>query len=129
MIQRRFSNVNVMETEICPCLEAGAGEGGNNTPMIMDFLMLEHHPNDSRIKIKDDGICQGLTSRMGTGGGNVPLVLCFTKERRAKDKDDFETWKESGISNTMNAFDIGDVRSTTIVVEGNDSDDDREEIF
>ena len=95
----------------------------------MEFVMLEHHPNDSRIKIKDDGICQGLTSRMGTGGGNVPLVLCFTKERRAKDKDDFETWKESGISNTMNAFDIGDVRSTTIVVESNDSDDDREEIF
>ena len=95
----------------------------------MEFLTLEHHPNDSRIKIKDDGICQGLTSRMGTGGGNVPLVLCFSKERRAKDKDDYETWRGGGVANTLNAFDIGDVRSTTIVVEGNDSDDDREEIF
>ena len=32
-------------------------------------LILDHHPNDSRIKIKDDDICQSLTSRMGTGGG------------------------------------------------------------
>jgi hypothetical protein len=31
-------------------------------------LILEHHPNDSRIKIKDDDICQSLTQRMGTGG-------------------------------------------------------------
>lgn len=38
-------------------------------------VMLEHHPNDSRIKIADDGICQALTSRMGTGGGNVPLLM------------------------------------------------------
>lgn len=38
-------------------------------------LILEHHPNDSRIKIKDDDVCQSLTQRMGTGGGNVPLVM------------------------------------------------------
>lgn len=37
--------------------------------------MLEHHPNDSRIKIDQSGTCQSLTQRMGTGGGNVPLVL------------------------------------------------------
>jgi len=41
----------------------------------MKVIVLEHHPNDSRIKIADDGICQALTSRMGTGGGNVPLVI------------------------------------------------------
>ena len=41
----------------------------------MKCLTLEHHPNDSRIKISEDGICQSLTSRMGTGGNNVPLVL------------------------------------------------------
>lgn len=35
VLQRRFSNVIVMESEICPTLEAGAGEGGNNLPMIV----------------------------------------------------------------------------------------------
>lgn len=38
-------------------------------------ICLEHHPNDSRIKIKEDGICQTLNQRMGTGGGNVPIIL------------------------------------------------------
>lgn len=36
---------------------------------------MEHHPNDSRLRIVEDGICQTLNQRMGTGGGNVPLVL------------------------------------------------------
>lgn len=38
-------------------------------------IILEHHPNDSRIKISEDGVCQTLNTRMGTGGGNVPLIL------------------------------------------------------
>ena len=32
-LQRRFSQVNIYENDISPILEAGAGEGGNNTPM------------------------------------------------------------------------------------------------
>lgn len=38
-------------------------------------IVLEHHPNDSRLKISEDGVCQTLSTRMGTGGGNVPLVM------------------------------------------------------
>lgn len=97
--------------------------------MHMNYIALEHHPNDSRIRISDDGICQSLTSRMGTGGGNVPLVLTFVKSRRAQSKDDFETWMESGISNTLNAFDGGDVRTTTVVVRNEAEDIDRKEIL
>lgn len=92
------------------------------------WIVLEHHPNDSRIKIAEGGICQSLSARMGTGGNNVPLVLCFTKSRRAQSKDDYETWVESNASNTINTFDVGDVRATTIVVHGTE-DADREEIF
>ena len=38
-------------------------------------VCIEHHPNDSRVKINEDGIVQTLNQRMGTGGGNVPLVM------------------------------------------------------
>ena len=31
----------VKETEICPTLEAGAGEGGNNLPMILDTMVFD----------------------------------------------------------------------------------------
>lgn len=78
--------------------------------------MLEHHPNDSRIKIDESGSCQSLTSRMGTGGGNVPLVLCYSKQRRAQSNSDFETWIETETSNTINTFDVGDARATTVIV-------------
>ncbi len=41
----------------------------------MKYLVLENHPNDSRVKIKENGIFQALSCRMGTGGGNVPMVM------------------------------------------------------
>jgi hypothetical protein len=31
----------------------------------------------------------------------------FTKKRRAKSKDDYETWEESSITNTLNTFEGG----------------------
>ena len=46
----------------------------------MIFINLEHHPNDSRLKIAPDDICQTLSQRMGTGGNNVPLVLAIAEE-------------------------------------------------
>ena len=43
--------------------------------------------------------------------------MIYRKTRRAKSKDDFETWTESEIANTLNTFDGGDTRATTVVVE------------
>lgn len=53
-----------------PTLTRKMGTGGNNVPII-----LENHPNDSRVDICEDGIFPTLTGRMGTGGGNVPMVI------------------------------------------------------
>ncbi|MBE6628002.1 MAG: DNA cytosine methyltransferase, partial [Ruminococcaceae bacterium] len=62
-------------------------------------------------------------SRMGTGGGNVPMVMqqCFSKSKRAQSATDHETWVESDKANTLNAFDVGDVRTTEAVVCGFDA--------
>ena len=38
-------------------------------------MVLENHPNDSRVKIAEDGIVQTLSRGMGTGGGNTPMIL------------------------------------------------------
>ena len=43
--------------------------------------------------------------------------LTYRKIRRAKDQNDYETWGGCRTANTLNPFDQGDVRSTTIVVE------------
>ena len=79
---------------------------------------VENHPNDSRVGINEDGKVQDLAGRMGTGGGNVPMVMqqCFSKSKRAQSSTDNETWVESDTANTLNAFDVGDVRTTEAVV-------------
>lgn len=49
---------------IAPTLQAKMGTGGNNVPVV-----LENHPQDSRVTIAEDGIVPTLTGKMGTGGG------------------------------------------------------------
>ena len=51
-------------------------------------------------------------------------ILWWTKSRRAQSNTDYETWIEGGVVPTLNAFDNGDVRATTIIAaydEFNDS--------
>ena len=49
-----------------------------------------------------------------THGGEP--VICYSKSRRAQTNTDYETWKESDVANTLNAFDVGDKRTTEPVV-------------
>lgn len=42
--------------------------------------------------------------------------LWFNKSRRAQNPDDYETWIEGGVVPTLNAFDNGDIRATTLVI-------------
>lgn len=47
------------------------------------------------------------------GGGSETIV--YRKSRRAQSSTDFETWVEDGLSNTLNSFDTGDIRTTHAV--------------
>lgn len=66
------------KSEVSPTLTTKMGTGGNNVPIV-----LENHPQDSRVTITEDGNVPTLTSRMGTGGGNVPMIM---NEVRAVDQ-------------------------------------------
>ena len=50
-------------SEVSPTLTTKMGTGGNNVPIV-----LENHPQDSRVTIAEDSNVPTLTSRMGTGG-------------------------------------------------------------
>lgn len=76
---------------------------------VMIFDMLNLNP-------KTDEKCQTLNAYNGTGGNNMPLILTYSKQKRAQSKDDFETWVEADSANTLNAFDLGDVRATTVII-------------
>lgn len=47
------------------------------------------------------------------------INLWWNKSRRAQTNEDYETWMEGGVVPTMNAFDNGDTRATTIIFYGN----------
>jgi DNA (cytosine-5)-methyltransferase 1 len=45
------------------------------------------------------------------------IPITFRKSRRAQSAEDFETSVPDGVTNTLNCFDLGDIRSVDIVVE------------
>ena len=47
------------------------------------------------------------------------INLWWNKSRRAQTNEDYETWVEGGVVPTINAFDNGDTRATTIIFYGN----------
>ncbi len=47
------------------------------------------------------------------------INLWWNKSRRAQNSEDYETWIEGGVVPTLNAFDNGDTRATTIIFYGN----------
>lgn len=57
-------------------------------------------------------------------------MMTFRKSRRAKSKDDFETWIEDDVANTLNVFDLGGgTRTTMVIVDDREDNSDREEVF
>lgn len=44
-------------------------------------------------------------------------IVHYRKSRRAQSDTDHETWVEDDVSNTLNCFDVGDIRSTDVVAQ------------
>jgi len=97
------------------CLTTGTGIRYDYETETLVPVMYENHPNDSRITGPVDP-SPTVAARWGTGGGNTPLVQhTFRKSRRAQSAEDYETWVPDNVTNTLNCFDIGDIRSVDIV--------------
>ena len=102
---------------LCADTHPGAYSGQDAYSGRLIPVMYDHHPNDSRINGPVD-VSPTVAARWGTGGGNTPLVQqTFRKSRRAQSTEDFETWVSDDVTNTLNCFDVGDIRSTDLVVQ------------
>jgi site-specific DNA-cytosine methylase len=102
---------------LCADTHPGAYSGQDAYTERLVPVMYENHPNDSRITGPVDP-SPTVVARWGTGGGNTPLVQhTYGKSRRAQSAEDFETWVPDEVTNTLNCFDLGDIRSVDIVVE------------
>ena len=49
------------------------------------------------------------------GGEPGRRVEIYRKSRRAQSKQDHETWVEDEVTNTLNTFDLGDIRATQLI--------------
>ena len=72
-------------------------------------------PQSERIFSAD-----GQSPTIDTGRA-VPTV--FRKSSRAQTNEDSETWVEGDVANTLNSFDVGDVRTTHAIVGGTQDED------
>lgn len=71
----------------------------------------------SRQPTKFNDVADPLTLSAG-----APAV--FRKSARAQTNEDSETWVEGDVANTLNSFDVGDVRTTHAIVGGTTDEDD-----
>ena len=100
---------------LCADTHPGAYSGQDAYTGRLVPVMYQNNQTDARLK-EEPKTSQTVLARWGTGGGNTPLVQhTFRKSRRAQSAEDFETWVPDNVTNTLNCFDIGDVRSVDIV--------------
>ena len=102
---------------LCADTHPGAysGQDAYTGRLIPASILYENHANDSRVT-QEDSTSPTVTSRWGTSGNNTPLVQqAYRKSRRAQSTDDYETWVDDGVANTVNCFDQGDIRTTHAV--------------
>jgi len=68
------------------------------------------------VSVNDKAFCIPA-SPMSDRGQAVMQPVPYRKTKRAQSKDDHETWVEDDKANTINTFDVGDVRTTQAIVQ------------
>jgi DNA (cytosine-5)-methyltransferase 1 len=101
----------------CLDLKCGGDTLSNQTSRAGHFIPMGFAESSFADYKANDVTC--LRASGGThGGGSENLVVDavpFRKSRRAQSVDDHETWVADGTANTLNGFDVGDVRTTHAV--------------
>ena len=95
-----------------------SGDSRRAAEVLFEPESLRGNPTKSRAAGQETAQC--LTT--GTGCRYDPdtetlIPVTFRKSRRAQSTEDFETWVSDDVTNTLNCFDVGDIRSTDLVVQ------------
>jgi DNA (cytosine-5)-methyltransferase 1 len=94
------------------------------TLLARDYKGLGSFDHDKMV-VSSIGYCNNLAPTLTSSGAGISRVgndttadaqyivqQAFRKSRRAQSVNDFETWVDDGKANTLNTFDLGDVRTT-----------------
>ena len=111
------------ETETLP---VGFGAQMSNPQTDIDLMQTLNAKNPMAVafaqnqlgEVRVGEVTNTLNTNSNASGRNTPMVaqpIHYRKSRRAQSVNDHETWVEDAVSNTLNCFDVGDVRATDIV--------------
>ena len=70
----------------------------------------QYEMTDAAATLKSSG------GDVGGGSENLAMVQVYRKSSRAQTNEDSETWVEGDVANTLNSFDVGDIRTTHAIV-------------
>ncbi len=128
-------HLNAVVQEVMGCLSSSDLMKGQTSHQSIDVGLLQVVETDEApICIDRSAFNQGPNAMYDTHISDDPVVptlvsrgphAVFTKSRRAQSSTDDESWVEGAVNPTLNAFDMGDTRTTTAVVEPIYFNDDR----
>ena len=100
------------ELSRCVATREGASQDYESTTMFPVCMApaFSKRPGQ-QIANRSDGLAYAVTT------GEPARVLTYRKSRRAQTSEDSETWVPADVANTVNCFDVGDIRATEAVVE------------
>ena len=101
----------------------GLARGLDNQPVVAYQTRVDEKNNNFTLNEVD--IVNSLSAMWpaDTSHRSMTLVQAYRKSSRAQTNEDSETWVEGDIANTINSFDVGDVRTTHAVVGGASGED------
>jgi DNA (cytosine-5)-methyltransferase 1 len=85
----------------------------NNTDV--HGVAIAFEPGIAQREGGDNRFVEDLSPTLRSNMGDNQVAAAYRKSRRAQSTNDYETWVDDGKANTINTFDVGDVRTTHAV--------------
>jgi site-specific DNA-cytosine methylase len=82
----------------------------NNTDV--HGVAIAFEPGIAQREGGDNRFVEDLSPTIRSNMGDNQVAAAYRKSRRAQSPNDYETWVDDGKANTINTFDVGDVRTT-----------------
>jgi DNA (cytosine-5)-methyltransferase 1 len=102
------------EVSVAPCLSAKA-DNCCDIPMVLEQQPFSPH---GHYRYENSDQSATLQDRENRLAGHTHLIAqTFRKSARATSASDAETWVADEYANTLNTFDVSEVRATTVAVE------------
>lgn len=94
---------------VAATLNSGGNNGGFRTEPGEHLVPIGFH--QTQDPISEDNLTPAL------GATSIGMGIAYRKAARVSGPDTPETWVDDGLANTLNGFDVGDVRTTHAVVQ------------